>query len=67
MNLDLPFLELTVTSLASQYSVIRDEGAHIGGGGEWVYLEQIIVKSTQFRQNLVLFLSKWYTAGWVIG
>ena len=33
----------------------------------WVYFEQIIVKSTQFEQNWVLFYWKWYTNGWVIG
>ena len=33
----------------------------------WVYFEQIIVKSTQFGQNWVLFYLKWYTNGWVIG
>ena len=33
----------------------------------WVYFEQIIVKSTQFGQNWVLFCRKWYTDGWVIG
>ena len=33
----------------------------------WVYFEQIIVKSTQFEQNWVLFYWQWYTNGWVIG
>ena len=29
----------------------------------WVYFGQIIVKSTQFDQNWVLFFRKWYTDG----
>ena len=33
----------------------------------WVYLEQIIVKSTQFEQNWVFFYQKWYTDVYVIG
>ena len=48
-----------------------------GGGGvssetkepklhNWVYFGQIIVKSTQFDQNWVLFFQKWYTDGWEI-
>ena len=32
----------------------------------WVYLGQIIVKSTQFGQNWVHFFRKWYTDGWEI-
>ena len=32
----------------------------------WVYFGQIIVKSTQFDQNWVLFFRKWYTDGWEI-
>ena len=32
-----------------------------------VFFMQIIVKSTQFGQNWVLFYRKWYTDGWVIG
>ena len=32
----------------------------------WVYFGQIIVKSTQFDQNWVLFFQKWYTDGWEI-
>ena len=32
-----------------------------------VYFVQIIVKSTQFVQNWVLFFQKWYTDGWEIG
>ena len=46
-----------------------------GGGGshqrrrgpnyiKWVYFGQIIVKSTQFGQNWVLFFRKWYTDRW---
>ena len=31
----------------------------------WVYFEQIMVKSTQFEQNWVLFFWEWYTDGWV--
>ena len=42
---------------------IRDEGAHYIN---WVYFGQIIVKSTQFDQNWVLFFRKWYTDGWEI-
>ena len=34
---------------------------------DWVYFEQSIVKSTQFRQNWVLFSQRWYTDGCVIG
>ena len=33
----------------------------------WVYFEQMIVQSTQFRQNWVLFYPIRYTDGWVIG
>ena len=33
----------------------------------WVYFEQIIVKSTQFGQNWVLFYRKRYNDEWVIG
>ena len=33
----------------------------------WSYFEQIVVKSTQFGQNWVLFYRKWYTDGWIIG
>ena len=33
----------------------------------WVYIEQIIVKSTQFWWNWVLSYWKWYSDGWVIG
>ena len=33
----------------------------------WMYFGQIIVKSTQFDQNWVLFFRKWYTDGWEIG
>ena len=32
----------------------------------WVYFGQIIVKSTQFDPNWVLFFRKWYTDGWEI-
>ena len=32
----------------------------------WVYFGQIIVKSTQFDPNWVLFFQKWYTDGWEI-
>ena len=32
----------------------------------WVYFGQIIVKSTQFDPNWVLFSRKWYTDGWEI-
>ena len=32
----------------------------------WVYFEQIMVKSTQFEQNWVLFFRNWCTDGWVI-
>ena len=32
----------------------------------WVYFAQIIVKSTQFDPNWVLFFRKWYTDGWEI-
>ena len=32
----------------------------------WVYFEQIMVKSTQLEQNWVLFFRKWYTNGWMI-
>ena len=31
----------------------------------WVYFEQIMVKSSQFEQNWVLFFRNWYTNGWV--
>ena len=31
-----------------------------------MYFGQIIVKSTQFDQNWVLFFRKWYTDGWEI-
>ena len=52
-------------------------GIAIGGGGfhqrrrspnyiNWVYFGQIIVKSTQFDPNWVLFFRKWYTDGWEI-
>ena len=52
-------------------------GIAIGGGGvhqrqrspnyiNWVYFGQIIVKSTQFGQNCVLFILKWYTDWWEI-
>ena len=32
----------------------------------WVYFGQIVVKSTQFDPNWVLFFRKWYTDGWEI-
>ena len=32
----------------------------------WVYFGQIIVKSTQFDPNWMLFFRKWYTDGWEI-
>ena len=32
----------------------------------WVYFGQIIVNSTQFGQNWVLFFQKWYIDGWEI-
>ena len=32
----------------------------------WVYFEQIMVKSTQFEQNWVLFFWNWYTDWWII-
>ena len=36
------------------------------GGFSSEVIEQIMVKSTQFEQNWVLFFQKWYTDGWVI-
>ena len=32
----------------------------------WVYFEQIMVKSTQFEQNWMLFFRNWYSDGWII-
>ena len=49
---------------SDRWVFIRDEGAQIALN--CVYLEQIMVKSTQFDQNWVLFFQKWYTDGWVI-
>ena len=42
-------------------SEMKEPKLHIG-----VYLGQIIIKSTQFSQNWVLFFPKWYTDGWKI-
>ena len=33
----------------------------------WVYVGQVIVKSTQFGQNWMIFFRKRYTDGWKIG
>ena len=41
--------------------------SHIDKFKNWVYLEKIIVKSTQFWRNGMLSFWKWYTDGWVIG
>ena len=54
-------------------SLIHDQENAAGGGYHvvclpyinWVYFEQITVKSTQFEQNLVFFFVRnWYIDGW---
>ena len=46
----------------AKFGIARDKGAQ--NYINWVYLGQILVKSTKFGQNWMLFFQKWYTAGW---